>query len=156
MSLFVNQTCLNERLLPTHTHTHTHIYIYIYIYILECIKCKKLSSRCRVMAKGEFLSLETAEKSILFLQITEGMCWAILNSNLLVARPKVTFLIRLGGKSALDLGTTRKLTELKHQLTDLLICSISSIDVLPTRSNARYTGYFSGPNLALVEDCIHL
>ena len=35
VSLWFNQTCLNERLLPnyTHTYTHTHIYIYIYIYI---------------------------------------------------------------------------------------------------------------------------
>ena len=36
VSLFFNETCLNERQLPNyphihaHTHTHTHIYIYIY------------------------------------------------------------------------------------------------------------------------------
>ena len=35
MSLLFNQTCLNERLVPSHTHTHTHIYIYIYIYIIQ-------------------------------------------------------------------------------------------------------------------------
>ena len=28
VSLLFNQTCLNERLLPTHTHTHTHTHTY--------------------------------------------------------------------------------------------------------------------------------
>ena len=30
---YLNETCLNEQLLPNYTHKHTHIYIYIYIYI---------------------------------------------------------------------------------------------------------------------------
>ena len=54
VSLSLNQTCLNERLLPnytpthTHTHTHTHtyiythiyiyIYIYIYMYVFACVR----------------------------------------------------------------------------------------------------------------------
>ena len=43
----------------------------------------------------------------------------------------VTLSLRLGGKSVLDLITTRKLTELKHQLTDLFICSLSCLGLKP-------------------------
>ena len=64
--------------------------------------------------------------------------------------------MRLGGKSALDFRTNPSLTALKQGLTNLLICSTNSLKALPSHGNLRYTGHFSGSNLVLVENYIHL
>ena len=52
--------------------------------------------------------------------------------------------------------TTLNLTKLEQWLTDLLICSNSCVEALPTHGNFRYAGHLSGPNFGLVVNCRHL
>ena len=42
-SLLLNETCLNERLLPNYTHTHTHTYICVCVCVCTCV-CVFVSS----------------------------------------------------------------------------------------------------------------
>ena len=59
------------------------------------------------------------------------------------------------GNNMLHLRVNLNLTKLKQWLTDLLICSISCMEVLSIHGNFRYTGHLSGPNFGLVENCRH-
>ena len=61
-----------------------------------------------------------------------------------------------GRNSTLDLRRTHTVTELKQQLTDLLIYFSSCMEVLLIHSNVRYTRHLSVSNFGLVENCGHL
>ena len=60
------------------------------------------------------------------------------------------------GNNTLNLRMTNNLTELKHQLMDLLICSSSCMGARLIHSNLRYTGHLSGSNFDSMENCKYL
>ena len=68
----------------------------------------------------------------------------------------LTLSLRLCGNNTLDLRMILNLSKMTQQLTDLLICSNSCMEVLLIHSNFRYTRHLSGPNFGLVENYRHL
>ena len=56
----------------------------------------------------------------------------------------------------MDSRTNHRLTAVNQQWINLLIYSISWVEVMLICGNLRYTGHFWRPNLVLAENCKHL